>query len=129
MVHLFCHFVLVEVFTACLTSDMVMTLYCSFRDIDSLAASFASWSVTLTPPCDCGEEETTEHYILHCHVYDHEWAKLAVQLKTIDKSFDLLHLLTRDSNKEKHYNKLTFLEEYINSTGRFPELASLIPRS
>ena len=32
MVHLFCHFILVEVFTACLTSDMVMTLYCSFRD-------------------------------------------------------------------------------------------------
>jgi hypothetical protein len=45
MVHLFCHFILVEVFTACLTSDMVMTLYCSFRDIDSFAASFASWSV------------------------------------------------------------------------------------
>jgi hypothetical protein len=51
-----------------------------------------------TPLCDCGEEETTEHYILHCHIYDHERAKLAVQLKIIDESFDLLHLLTRDSN-------------------------------
>jgi hypothetical protein len=50
-----------------------------------------------TPLCDCGEE-TTEHYILHCHIYDHERAKLAVQLKTIDESLDLLHLLTRDSN-------------------------------
>jgi hypothetical protein len=38
---------------------------------------------SLTPLCDCGEEETTEHYILHCHIYDHERAKLAVQLKTI----------------------------------------------
>ena len=46
-----------------------------------------------TPLCDCGEEETTEHYILHCHIHDHERAKLAVQLKTIDESFDLLHLL------------------------------------
>jgi hypothetical protein len=59
---------------------------------------------SLTPLCDCGEEETTEHYILHCHIYDHERAKLAVQLKTIDENFDLLHLLTRDSNKEKHQN-------------------------
>ena len=79
---------------------------------------------SLTPLCDCGEEEITEHYILHCHIYDHERAKLAMQLKTIDESFDLLHLLTRDSNKEKHQNKLTFLEEFIKSTGRFPELAS-----
>jgi hypothetical protein len=55
--------------------------------------------------CDCGEEETTDHYILHCHIYDHERAKLAVQLKTIDESLDLLHLMTRDSNKEKHQNK------------------------
>ena len=81
---------------------------------------------SLTPLCDCGEE-TTEHYILHCHIYDHERAKLAVQLKTIDESFDLLHLLTRDSNKEKHQKKLTFLEEFIKSTGRFPELASPVP--
>ena len=82
---------------------------------------------SLTPLCDCGEEETTEHYILHCHIYDHERAKLAVQLETIDESLDLLHLLTRDSNKEKHQNKLTFLEEFIKSTGRFPELASPVP--
>jgi hypothetical protein len=144
--------------------------------------------------------KTTEHYILHCHIYDHEraklavqlktideildlstfpliktstcgtnaapclWmhdaqhkirililkvaidatgprvliffslvlyclAKLAVQLKTIDEILDLLHLLTRDSNKEKHQNKLTFLEEFIKSTGLFPELASPVPRS
>jgi hypothetical protein len=52
-----------------------------------------------------------------------------VQLKTIDESLDLLHLLTRDSNKEKHQNKLTFLEEFIKSTGRFPELANPVPRS
>ena len=57
---------------------------------------------SLTPLCDCGEEETTEHYIQHCHIYVHERAKHAVQLKTIDESFDLLHLLTRDFNKEKH---------------------------
>jgi hypothetical protein len=29
-------------------------------------------------------------------------AKLAVQLKTIDESLDILHLLTRNPNKEKH---------------------------
>jgi hypothetical protein len=57
-------------------------------------------------------------------IYDHERAKLAVQLKTIDEILDLLHLLTRDSNKEKHQNKLTFLEEFIKNTGLFPELAS-----
>jgi prenyltransferase beta subunit len=51
---------------------------------------------------------------------------LAVQLKTIDESLDLLYLLTRDSNKEKHQKKLTFLEEFIKSTGRFPELATPI---
>jgi hypothetical protein len=81
------------------------------------------------PLCACGEEETTEHYILHCHIYDHERVKLAVQLKIIDESFDLLHLLTRDSNKEKHQKKLTFLENFIKSTGLFPELASPVPRS
>ena len=48
--------------------------------------------------------------------------KLAVQLKIIDESFGLLHLLTSDSNKEKHQKKLTFLEEFIKSTGRFSEL-------
>jgi hypothetical protein len=65
---------------------------------------------SITPLCDC-IEETTEYYILLCHIYDHERAKLAVQLKTIDESLDLLHLLTRDldSNKEKHQKKLTFL--------------------
>ena len=26
---------------------------------------------SLMPLCDCGEEETTEHYIVHCHIYDH----------------------------------------------------------
>jgi hypothetical protein len=31
--------------------------------------------------------------------------------------------------KEIHQNKLTFLEEFIKSTGRFPELASHVPRS
>jgi hypothetical protein len=66
---------------------------------------------------------------LRIRFYDHERAKLAMQLKTIDESFDLLHLLTRDSNKEKHQNKLTFLEEFIKSTGRFPDLASPVPRS
>jgi hypothetical protein len=35
--------------TTRLTSDMVMTLYCSFRDIDSFAASFASWSAISFP--------------------------------------------------------------------------------
>jgi ribonuclease HI len=84
---------------------------------------------SITPLCDCGEEENTEHYILHCHIYDHERAKLAVQLKTIDESLDLLYLMTRDSNKEKHQKKLTFLEEFIKSTGRFPELAAPEPQS
>jgi hypothetical protein len=41
---------------------------------------------SLTTLWDCGEEETTEHYILHCHIYDHETAKLSVQLKTIDET-------------------------------------------
>jgi hypothetical protein len=53
---------------------------------------------------------------LHCHIYDHERAKLAVQLKTIDESFDLLHLLTRDSNKEKHQNKLTLSRQVKTTT-------------
>jgi hypothetical protein len=64
---------------------------------------------------------------LHCHIYDHERAKLAVQLKNIDESVDLLHLLIRDSNKEKHQKKLTFLENFIKSIGRFPEIASPVP--
>jgi ribonuclease HI len=62
-----------------------------------------------TPLCDCGEEETTEHYILHCHIYDHERDKLAVQLKTLDESFDLLHLLTRDSNKRETSKEINIL--------------------
>jgi hypothetical protein len=33
---------------------------------------------SLMPLCDYGEEETTEHYILHCHIYDQKRAKLAV---------------------------------------------------
>jgi hypothetical protein len=86
---------------------------------------------SLTPLCDCGEEETTEHYmhVLHCHIYDHEKAKLTVQLKIIDESLDLLHLLSRDSNEEKHQKKLTFLVEFIKSTRCFPELAGPEPRS
>jgi hypothetical protein len=63
---------------------------------------------SLTPLCDCGEE-TTEHYILHCHIYDHERAKLAVQLKTIDESLDLLHLLTKDSNKAQESEVLSII--------------------
>ena len=42
-------FILVEVFTACLTSDMVMTLYCSFRDIDSFfGASLTELSIQVS---------------------------------------------------------------------------------
>jgi hypothetical protein len=62
---------------------------------------------SLMPLCDCGEEETTDHYILHCHIYDHERAKLAVQLKTIDESLDLLHLLTRDSSNTRKKHKVS----------------------
>jgi prenyltransferase beta subunit len=75
--------------------------------------------------CDCGEEEPLN--TTYCTaIFTIMRVTLAVQLKTIDESLDLLYLLTRDSNKEKHQKKLTFLEEFIKSTGHFPELATPI---
>jgi hypothetical protein len=62
---------------------------------------------SLTPLCDCGEEETTEHYILHCQIYEH-----ANHYTT-----DVVHLARKNVLTQYHpdYVNVCFIYKYYFS--------------
>ena len=85
---------------------------------------------TLNPICACGTEiETTEHFLLRCHLYSTQRLELFDYLERIDRTFfnlntkDQVHFLLYGSstNTLKSFNHaiLKNVIIYIKQTGRF----------
>ena len=77
-----------------------------------------------SPNCDCGEEETVEHYLLHCGKYDTTREKLRHDMYFITGSLqlDLETLLIQDEDdpfKQQRQHILTCLSDFCDSSNRF----------
>ena len=80
--------------------------------------------------CACGSEvETTEHFLLGCHLYSPQRLELFENLEKVDSSFlnlnvkDKVSFLLRGSqsatSKSSNHEILKFVINYIKETGRF----------
>ena len=75
--------------------------------------------------CSCGSEvETTEHFLLRCHLYSPQRLELFENLEKVDASF--LNLNVKDKVNFLLYGSqsaiskiLKFVINYIKETGRF----------
>ena len=80
--------------------------------------------------CACGSEvETTEHFLLHCHLYSPQRLKLFENLEKVDSKF--LNLNAKDKvsfllygsqsaiSKTSSHEILKFVINYNKETGRF----------
>lgn len=65
-----------------------------------------------TGKCDyCGEEETTEHAIIHSQKYQVEKRQLTRNLRNIKMKLDLIDLLQKVSRSESYQALIQFLKE------------------
>ena len=80
--------------------------------------------------CACGSEvETTEHFLLSCHLYSPQRLELFENLEKVDSSFlnlnvkDKVNFLLYSSqsatSKSSNHEILKFVINYIKKTGRF----------
>ena len=80
--------------------------------------------------CACGSEaETTEHFLLRCHLYSPQRLELFENLEKVDASFlnlnvkDKVNFLLYGSqsaiSKSSNHEILKFVINYIKETGRF----------
>ena len=85
---------------------------------------------TLNPLCTCGAEvETTEHFLLHCHLYSTHRSELFDKIVKIDQQFlnltakdqelVLLYGSQRNNSENSNQNIINFVITYLKSTGRF----------
>ena len=80
--------------------------------------------------CACGSEvETTEHFLLRCHLYSSQRLELFENLEKVDSSFlnlnvknkvfFLLYSSQSATTKSSNHEILQFVINYIKETGRF----------
>ena len=80
--------------------------------------------------CACGSEvETTEHFLLRCHLYSPQRLELFENLEKGDSSFSNLKVKDKISfllygsqsatSKSSNHEILKFVINYIKETGRF----------
>ena len=80
--------------------------------------------------CACGSEvETTEHFLLRCHLYSPQRLELFENLQKGDSSFSNLKVKDKISfllygsqsatSKSSNHEILKFVINYIKETGRF----------
>ena len=80
--------------------------------------------------CACRREvETTEHFLLHCHLYSPQRLELFENFEKVDSSFlklnvkDKVSFLLFDSQsatcKSSNHEILKFVINYIKESGRF----------
>ena len=86
---------------------------------------------TLNPLYSCGAEvETTEHFLLHCQLYQTHRPKFFVKsfvkvhqqllnLTAKGQLLVLLHSSQRNNSENSNQNILNFVIKYLKSTGRF----------
>ena len=89
-----------------------------------------SFNDTVNPMCACGKEvETTEHFLLRCHLYSTKRFELFEYLEKVEPAFfglntsDQVHFLLYGSqtNTLKNFNHdiLKNVIIYLKATGRF----------
>ena len=80
--------------------------------------------------CACGSEvETTEHFLLRCHLYSPQRLELSENLERVDSSFLNLKLKenvsfllygSQSATSKNSYNEIPkFVMKYIKETARF----------
>ena len=85
---------------------------------------------TINAMCACGSEvETTEHFLLRCHLYSPQRLELFENLEKVDSSFLNLKVKEKASfllygsqsatSKSSNHEILKFVINYIKETGRF----------
>ena len=85
---------------------------------------------TINTMCGCGSEvETTEHFLLRCHLYSPQGLELLENLLKVDASF--LNLNVKDKvdfllygsqsaiSKSSNHEILKFVMNYVKETGHF----------
>ena len=83
--------------------------------------------ISPSPLCECGGIETTEHYLLHCTIYEPERIQLRnkiAELVGININ-TVASLLTKEEETKEHYLTITALvADYIKSTNRFQDICN-----
>ena len=85
---------------------------------------------TINAMCACGNEvETTEHFLLRCHLYSPQRLELFENLEKVESNFFNLNIKDKvrfllygcESATSKNYNHeiLKFVINYLKETGRF----------
>ena len=85
---------------------------------------------TINAMCACGSEvETTEYFLLRCHLYSPQGLELFENLKKVDSSFFILKVKDKASfllhgsqvatSKSSNHEIFKFAINYIKETGRF----------
>ena len=80
--------------------------------------------------CACGADvETTEHFLLRCHVYSTQWFELFDNLERANSDFKnlnvkdhvlfLLHSSKTNSSENFNQNNIKIIIKYLKKTGRF----------
>ena len=99
-------------------------------------AGLKSWKLlhgfgdTINAMCACGSEvETTEHFLLRCHLYSPQRLELFENLEKVDSSFlnlkvkekvsFLLYGSQSATSKSSNHKILKFVINYIKETARF----------
>ena len=87
-----------------------------------LRANLHKRSLSDTPKCHCGEEETTQHYLLDCELYRDAHEELLRDVATVRLEApsvrDLLHS-TNFLQKEANQEIFLAVQHYIKATRRF----------
>ena len=89
-----------------------------------------SFGDTINAICACGSEvETTEHFLMRCHLYSQQRLELFENLKKVDSSFlnlkvkGKVNFLSYGSqsatSKSSSHDILKFVIKYIKETARF----------
>ena len=78
--------------------------------------------ISKTSKCDCGAEESTDHYLLNCERYEAQRMTLQRNIRAISPCFimDTQTLLSKTESNKSHYRDiLQLVGDFIDNTGRF----------
>ncbi|CAG2202636.1 unnamed protein product [Mytilus edulis] len=78
---------------------------------------------SLTPYCECGEEETSEHFLLYCPRYQQEREDMRRQMELLNIDPTNIQSILAPPKRETYEATSQIVGEYITKSGRFQELA------
>ena len=86
---------------------------------------------SLCKQCNMGQDETTEHYLLHCQKFTTQRNQMKIEIRMLGINTISVNLLLGDSNTEKHTKKqiIKALIKYIKDTNRLDNQPFVAPQS